>query len=519
MKTFPSLYSARDRSSNIQLIKNLRAAQDQASFDAADNQIALNFHPSLLAELDWMEMTMPAEQRADGAHLTDSLFIHHLKEIISSRKIEFDLSDADLELEIQAHANFYRNLLDDETQPLDGLGESLSQRLRGFIQQLEPDIESAITKIIADEGPRISRAFMDVEDGNWILQMIDVEIQNALLQSLDHIASRMQTKQFMRHIGGQFPYLNIPAISSEQDFQLLLEQLASLGDAAREFSVYRLVAVCQLLQAVLQDRKADTFNTFNGELGAGVGHCGSCSMIYASTAIISYDPACPKLFDGEKGLIVLPYDFNISRCPFCDYESRVDCPSMFYSPQRNQVIYNYPLLGQFSEEEARVQHRPAISAIRESYLSRINQQAAKQFNAASEEFTYNVMDFLLAIQMGSTVKEEHAYNIIRFHDGSGIISDPTKGAIIGLTRSEMESRWAEASPYNYSEQTQDNESGAGYSMRQAMEAFASGEYEQSREILEALHIENPNDKAVRKNLAVAYVTLGDKAAAKKILAG
>ncbi len=427
--------------------------------------------------------------------------------------------DADLKLEVQTHGAFYRNLLDDEIQPLDGLGESLSQRVQGFIKQIEPDIDFAVAKICVDEKPRIIRIFSGVEDGNWILQMIDVEIQNALLQSLDHIACRIQTKQFMRHIGGQFPYLNIEGINSQEDFQLLLEKLKSLGDAARDFSVYRLVAICKLLQELLQDQNADTFNSFNGELGAGVGHCGSCSMIYASNAIISYDPACPKLFDGEKGLIVLPYDLNVSRCPFCEYESRVDCPSMFYSPQRNQVIYNYPLLGQFSEQEARVQHRSAISAIRERYLSRINQQKAEKFNTASEEFTYNVMDFLLAIQMGSTVKEEHVYNIIRFPDGSGVISDPTKGALIGLTRSEMNSRWAESNQYNHSEQTEDAGGGAGYSMHQAMEAFASAEYEQSREILEALHKENPNDMAVRKNLAVAYLTLGDKAAAKKIFTG
>ncbi len=191
MKTFPGLYPARDRSTNIELIRNLRAARNQETFEAADNQIAQNLHPSLLAELDWMEMTMPAEQRADGAHLTDSLFIHHLREIISSRKIEFDLVDADLKLEVQTHGAFYRNLLDDEIQPLDGLGESLSQRVQGFIKQVEPDIDYAVTKICVDEKPRIIRIFSGVEDGNWILQMIDVEIQNALLQSLDHLACRI----------------------------------------------------------------------------------------------------------------------------------------------------------------------------------------------------------------------------------------------------------------------------------------------------------------------------------------
>ncbi len=131
--------------------------------------------------------------------------------------------DADLKLEVQTHGDFYRNLLDDEIQPLDGLGESLSQRVQGFIKQVEPDIDFAVAKICVDEKPRIIRIFSGVEDGNWIQQMIDVEIQNALLQSLDHIACRIQTKQFMRHIGGQFPYLNIEGINSQEDFQLLLE--------------------------------------------------------------------------------------------------------------------------------------------------------------------------------------------------------------------------------------------------------------------------------------------------------
>jgi Flp pilus assembly protein TadD len=56
-------------------------------------------------------------------------------------------------------------------------------------------------------------------------------------------------------------------------------------------------------------------------------------------------------------------------------------------------------------------------------------------------------------------------------------------------------------------------------MKAALEAFASGQYERSRDILEALHQKFPGDEAVRKNLAVAYVTLGDKESARRVLAG
>ena len=42
-------------------------------------------HPSLFAELDCMEMTMPYQQRQDGARLVDDIFLYHLNEIITQR--------------------------------------------------------------------------------------------------------------------------------------------------------------------------------------------------------------------------------------------------------------------------------------------------------------------------------------------------------------------------------------------------------------------------------------------------
>jgi len=196
MSSFSGLYPPRDRSTNIELIKNLRAAHTQEEFEAADERIAMGLHPSLLAELDWMEMTMPAHQRTDGERFVDVLFFHHLPAIMSQRKIEFDLSEEDLRWEISANIDFYKNLVRDEERPLDALGDELSQRIHNCLQSVEPDIEGVISRMCQAERPRIFEVFSGVEDQNWILLMVDVEIRNALARSLDHLTSRIQTKQF-----------------------------------------------------------------------------------------------------------------------------------------------------------------------------------------------------------------------------------------------------------------------------------------------------------------------------------
>lgn len=519
MSSFPGLYPPRDRSTNIELIKSLRAAHTQEEFEAADERIATGLHPSLLAELDWMEMTMPTQQRTDGARLVDGLFLHYLPTIMSQRKIEFDLSEEDLRWEISANIDFYRNLVRDEERPLDALGDELSQRIQNCLQNIEPDIDGVISRMCQTERPRIVRAFSGVEDPNWILLMADVEIQNALAKSLDHVTSRIQTKQFMRHIGGQFPSIEIPSIESNEDLQLLLDRLGSLEALARKFSVYRLVAVCRVLREMLVSADVSRLNVFGGELAAGYGTCGTCSMMYASSAIVSYDPACPRLFEGEDDRIYFPIDFNVSVCLFCGEETRANVPSMFYSPKRNQVIYSYPRLGQFSETGARDVHRPAISALRERYIDRISDEEAAKFEAASEEFTYSALEFLAAIQMGTTVKEEHVSVLVRFHDGSGVIVDPTKGATIGLTRTEMKNQWAVDRAVDLDTALKGEGIGGGPLLKDAMEAFAAGQYERSRDILEELHKKYPGDEVVRKNLAVAYVTLGDKESARRVLGG
>jgi hypothetical protein len=513
------LYPSRDRATNVQLIKNLRAATNQEAFEAADKEIAMALHPSLLAELDWMEMTMPAHQRTAGASFVDGLFVHHLAAIMSQRKVDFDLSEEELRWEISANINFYKNLVSDEQRPLDVLGEQLSKRIQDCLESLEPDMAGAIARICDAERHRINSEFAGVQDPDWIMLMIDVEIKNALAISLDHVSSRMQTKQFMRAVGGQFPRIEVPSIESEDDLQLLLKKLKDLEDYARKFSVCRLAAICLVLRELFAGTDVSAFKGFGGEIAVGYGHCGNCSMMYASRAIVSYDPTCPGLFRGKDGQINFSTNFNVSVCPFCGDQQRAETPSMFYLPQRNQVIYNFPRLGQFSEDKAREVHRPVLSAIRERYLARISADEVVKFEAANEEVTYSAAEFLIAIQMGTTVKEEHVYNVVRLINGSGLIMDPTKGVIIELTPAEMRDHWRSAGPMTTNTAAKEEDARGGPLMKDAMDAFDARDYERSRDILEKLHQTHPDDQVVRKNLAVVYVALGDKESARRVVGG
>jgi len=243
--------------------------------------------------------------------------------------------------------------------------------------------------------------------------------------------------------------------------------------------------------------------------------------MYAASAIVSFDPTCPGIFDDEKGMVYIALDLNMSTCPFCHTQSRADSPALFYAPRHNLVIYNAPRLGQFTENEALDVHHDVLSEIRQDYIERVGQEKAVAVDRANEEFTYSMTDFLLAIQMGTTVREEHVSTLVRFRPGgSGMIVDTTKGAIIELTPQELQARWPEEGGVDLvSTPGEGVGARAGPPMNAAMEAFAAKDYDRARQILEKLHAAHPGDDSVRRNLAVAYVTMGDKQAARDLLCG
>jgi hypothetical protein len=519
MQTHPELYPPRSRSTNIALIRGVRGARDKAEFEAADAEIARSLHPSLFSELDWMERTMPQSQRERGGALADDLFAYHLPALVTQRRVEFELAEADLASEVNNHRRFYSWVIEQYPEVVEALGPELAERIRGHLGAPAPTVNQLIDPWFRRERSRVAQLLRAVEDRDWLWLLISVEVQNAMALTLDHLPSRLAAKALVRASGGVFPQLAPAPVHTRQDVERMAASLRDIADQAAGYSLLDMTGTCRAIADVVESIDPSSLLAFSGQRAAGYGGCGTCSMMYAASSIVSFDPTCSGIFDDDKGTVYIALDLNMSTCPFCHAQSRADSPALFYAPHRNLVIYNAPRLGQFTEGEALEVHREILSKIRQDYIQRVDQEKAVAFDRANEEFTYSMPDFLMAIQMGTTAKEEHVYNLVRFQpDGSGMIVDSTKNVMIELSPLEVQARWsAESGVDQVATPDEPSAISAGPSMNAVLEAFAAQDYDRARQILEKLHAAHPGDDTVRKNLAVVYVTIGDKQAARALL--
>lgn len=520
MQTHHELYLPRSRSTNIALIRAIRGARGKAEVEAADAEIAQFLHPSLFSELDWMERTMPPDQRQRGGQLADDLFINHLPSLITQRRVEFELAEADLASEVNEHRKFYNWVMEQYPEVVEALGPELVERIRRHLAAPPPTVKQLIAPWYQRERRRVAQLLGAVEDRDWLWYLIYVEVQNAMALTLDHLPSRLAAKALVRAAGSEFPQVAPGPIHTRQDLERVAASLKDMADQAATYSLLRVTGTWQAIANLAESIDPSSLLAFSGRRAAGYGGCGRCSMMYSASSIVSFDPTCPGIFDDETGRIYLALDLNMSTCPFCHTRSRNDSPALFYAPQRNLVVYNAPRLGQFTESEALEAHREVLSQIRQDYMHRVDQEKAVAFDRAIEEFTYSMPDFLMAIQMGTTAKEEHASVLVALSDGSGMIVDPTKNAIVELTPLELQARWAaEGGLDQVSGPDASSGSRVGSSMDAVLKAFDAKDYGRARQILEKLHAAHPEDNTVRRNLAVVYVTLGDKQAAQDLIRG
>lgn len=520
MQTHPELYPPRSRSTNIALIRGILGARDRADFEAADAEIAQSLHPSLFSELDWMERTMPPDQRQRGGELADDVFTHHLPSLIAQRRVKLELAEADLASEVNNHRQFYNWVLEQYPEVFEALGPELVVQIRRNLAAPPPTVKQLIAPWYQCEKRRVAQLLGAVEDRDWLWFLISVEVQNAMAWALDHPSSRLDAKALVRASGGEFPQLAPVPVHTRQDVERVAASLEGMADQATAYSLLHMTGTCRAIADVLGSIDPSLLLTFSGKRIVGFGPCGRCSMAYAASAIVSFDPTCPEIFDDETGRVYIGHNLNISTCPFCGMKSREDSPALFYAPRRNLVIYNAPRLGQYTEAEALEVHREVLSEIRQDYMQRVDQDNAVAFDRANEEFTYSMPDFLTAIQMGTTAREEHVYNLIRSQvDGSGWIQDATKGVIIYLTPQELQTRSFQGKAGLV--YTPDEVFGfrTGPPMDAALEAIAAKDYDRARQILEELQAAHPDNDTVRRNLAVVYVTIGDKQAARDLLRG
>lgn len=523
----PSLYPLRDRATNVNLIKAALYAQNQAELDIADRRIAEMMHPSLLAELDWMEITMPKEQQARAAGFVNGLFSHHLPLILTQRRIEFDLPETELSEEVAENWDFYRFVLEGHPEAAEALARK--DRIKQILNGLRENLILS-DRIAALEAHRVKALFSEIHDRRWILTMVNTELENCMARALDHVSSRIRAKDFIRQHGNQLPIVGTGEIDSPAALTAFIEELRSLARETAKYGMLRFSVFCTEAASCCEALDLSKIDAYRGERAGGYGNCGDCSMMYAGTAIVSFDPTCPGLLEtnGDDENVILPLDFSTTTCCFCGRLQRVESPSLFYSPKRKQIIYNLPLLGQYTKEEAVDVHREIISYLRDRYRNQCSSDEATAFDKAHEELTYAAPDFLYAVQMGTTAKEEHVSIMIELADGSGLLMDQIKGVMMGLTPAEVRNQ-----PLIYTEQPggpcvtaalgiskpiEDSEDTLG-TMRDAMDAYGRKDYSRAQSILEALLEKSPDDDVLRRNLAVVYASQGERDKAQLILRG
>lgn len=511
MSRFHQLYSPRARATNIEIIRAVRGATDQQQFEAADARVAAEMHPSLLAELDWMEMCTPPEGRPQCAQFVDGLFMHHLPLILSQRKVELELDEREFALEVAENVDFYRFLLSQRADIRDHIGADLWQRIEQAAAGAEQWAPQVAERIQLDTSSLVEKTMAKVLDRRWLWLMVHTAMDNCLAAGLDHVSSRTRTKYFLRQIGGQFPAIAGEPLENKQALDAFVSELRGLADIADRCGVLRLSELARGLAERCTGLDLDQISTFAGERAGGFGACGSCAMMFGSTALVAFDQDCPVGLPTTDGLICLPVDFNLSLCPFCGEPQRAELPSLFFSEPHKEIVYNVPQAGHPTPEAAFEVHRDALVAMRTAYMSQCDETKAAGFEAASERRAADSAEFLIAAQIGAVPNTQECC-LVRAPNGAGLLVDPGSGALIAMSRAEIHSHFrdmpealAPSHPLG---------SGQGWS---ALQAIAVGNYDYACGALGALVQRQDHAGVVNRVLANACLSQGDRQGALRAL--
>lgn len=511
MSRFEPIYSPRARSTNIELIRAVRGAQNQEEFEAADARIAAEMHPSLLAELDWMEMCTPPEGRPECAEFLDGLFMHHLPLILSQRKSELLLEDDEFALEVAENVDFYRFLLEQRPDAQDALGADLWSRITEVAAQAESWAPQVAERIQTTAELQVEHLMGPLLDRRWLWLLVHTAMDNCLAAGMDHVSSRPRTKYFLRQIGGQFPAIAGGGLESAEDLTAFTAELRALADEADRCGVLRFSTLVRGIADACEGLDLAAIEGFCGERAGGFGACGTCAMMFGGTAIVSLDCYSPAVLASGDGLVCLPLSFNLTACPFCGAPQRADLPSLFFSSPRSQVFYNVPTAGQATPADAVAAHRETLLAMRNAYLGQVDPKFAKEFVAAKEVQTHTTADWLMAMQVGST-QSASDYCVVQSERGAGLLLDPGSGALIGLSRTELSARLQNGQPQLAAEHPL--ASGPG---KTAMDALSEGNLDYACGALGALMQSQPHAGVVARVLASVCLTLGDREAAARAL--
>jgi hypothetical protein len=511
------LYSARKRAVNVELIKSILYANNQADYDHAMTNFTENLHPSLFAELDWMENTIPANQRENAREMNDSLFLNNLEKIIKLREIEFELNEDELFDEVLENRDFYSYIIEIEPKISAAFNENNYQSILNAFRQTNEKKIYLHPNRYKDIGHITEQKLSQLNDRQNLPFVMKEILLNLLALSLDHVSSRMRTRNFVRKTGMEVFQFAVGEITSKYQIDELKKMASYIKGNANEFYLLHLLESLNVIEEFLENSNILMTNKFEGEKAVGYGHCGHCAMMFSSCAIISLDPTCPYLIE-QSGALHLPLKFNTAQCPFCGQVRRIDTPAMFYRPSNKKVIYNIPTHNQYSEAEAENFYAELIGELKERYKKRISPEEAEAFDNAGEEITYNMAHFLTAIQMGTVNKVWHTFIQVGLADGSALLVDKTTSTIIDLIDpAEVEQMWDLSTDDPAMENLSQDKNINMQLFRDAKEDYGKGDYKKAERLFTDLYGSNPDNAIICRYLASVYLYQGKKKMAEELI--
>lgn len=430
------LYEARDHQLNLNVLHAFTSARSREEFIDARDAMLMDFHPSVLSELDRMALSRQSDETAAFLEfLRDHVSLISSPITLRRRQQRLDVPASEL-MELEAVAAEYLEVARTEPAMAVRVQEQLREALAVLISLVSkaiPSIGSITAQFRSDLGACAT--------GERWSCAATAALQNALLVSFDHPPSREYAERLSQRIVERYGSVGAMVSLSGADSTTLDDVSNRLISSASDLEAI-LPGWCKVAEQVigsLQSIRYDRVNVLDGQWTASIGPCPECAMSFATCALVALDTTCSFIAsDHLAGFIHLRRGLNRCTCPFCGGEFAIETPAVFYVPDRFAVIYCLPTSSTIPQSSAADSYEDAIELIRTRYATSLSPSEEARYWAAPELFTYSWEKFLDAIQRGEVIAEDHVSGLtINRYGGGGTVTDLAKKFIRELTDTEL----------------------------------------------------------------------------------
>ncbi|MDP9794738.1 hypothetical protein J2S43_003250 [Catenuloplanes nepalensis] len=405
-----TLFTPRDRRSNLDLLGRLLCARDATEQQHAVADAQRNFHPSFLAECDYRVRFMSNEPWQAIAHQALMVYLFTLQQNAQAR-LPHPYAD---QAELIAAFNDYLAAVGGTQLTLTEHLEA-ARRFQSVALTSAPSCDDRWAHFTAS----VLHDVAGCTSGSKLAATVVAAVENATHLLLDAPATRLDALAFIfarRQLGeaGFTVEAERPgAVSAWLSEQRRATEGAGLGPLATLLS---------LMNAAIECCEE---SGFDGEWDGSLAHCARCSMIFASVTPLVLDQRCPTVNAGDE-MIFLKRDLNRAKCMFCGLESYMEVPGFLYWQARNLLVYRLPFMS-LGKDETMELCRPGIEQLRGKYLNRLSGVDREAFEQAVEVVAHGWREWLYAVHMGDVIPEDHVAIVVQSkNECERILLDSTK---------------------------------------------------------------------------------------------